>query len=109
MKALPPAIKSKAPGKVRKMKVVDMDGQQVLFWTAPKAKQWDATAERYAVYRFDHGETIDTECAGCLVAITADTHYELPQATPGSRYVYVVTPLNRIDAEGKLKKVKVKY
>ena len=109
MKALPAAIKSKAPGKVRKVKVVDMGGQQVLFWTPPKAKQWDVTAERYAVYRFAKNETIDTECAGCLVAITADTHYELPAAAPGSHYVYVVTALNRIDVEGKLKKVKVKY
>ena len=109
MKALPPAIKSKAPGKVRKLKVVDMDGQRVLFWTAPKAKQWDATAVRYAVYRFVKGESLDIERADRLVTITSDTHYELPADVRGSRYVYVVTALNRIDVEGNQKKVKVKY
>jgi hypothetical protein len=43
------------------------------------------------------------------VAVTTDTHYELPAAERGTRYVYVVTALNRIHAESKAVKKKVKY
>jgi len=103
-----PRVSGKAPGKVRKVKVLDVQGQRVLFWTAPKAKRWTEKAVRYAVYRFGDGESINTEDASKLVAVTSDTHLELSGATPNTRCVYVVTALNRMDNEGKTVKKKVR-
>ena len=104
-----PWIDKKAPGKVKKLKEVFVDGHRILFWTAPKSKKWQDEATRYVVYRFLKGERIDTDDASKIVTITPDTHYILPEAPLGSRYVYVVTALNRLQNESKVKKVKVKY
>ena len=102
-------LKSKVPSKVRKLKLIDVDGQRVLFWTAPKSRRWDTEATHYAVYRFVKGERININDASHLVTITRENHYELPPAEPRSRFVYVVTALNRIDGESKMAKKKVKY
>ena len=104
-----PQLDKKAPGKVRKLKVVDVDEKRVLFWTEPKAKDWGDIAERYVVYRFMKGEDINTDDVSKIVCITTQTHYELPAAEPKSRYVYVVTALDRIQNESKGVKKKVKY
>ena len=104
-----PGIKSKRPKKPRKVKVLDMDGQQVLFWTAPKASRWYNEATKYVVYRFRQGETVNTEDPTKIVAITGETHYEIPTEAAGSRSVYVVTSLNRTDSESKPVKRKVKF
>lgn len=109
LQPLSPTMKSKAPRKVRKVKLMDIDGQKVLFWTAPKASRWDTEAVSYAVYRFSSSEPVDIDNPAKLVAVTTDTHYELPAAERGTRYVYVVTALNRIHAESKAVKKKVKY
>ena len=105
----PAMEKARRPSKVRKVKVMDFDGQKVLFWTAPKSRRWDTETVRYVVYRFNKGERIDTDDVSKIVAITGETHYELPSAAPGNRYVYVVTALNRVDNESKTVKKKVKY
>ena len=109
LQPLMPGVKSKTPGKVRKVKVMDFDGQKVLFWTPPKAKSWDTEALKYVVYRFDGNETINTEDPTKMVAVTTETLYEIPQADGTGNCVYVVTPLNRIDGEGKAVKKKIKY
>ena len=109
LQPLVPWMEKKAPGKVRRVEVVDVDGKLVLFWTAPKSRRWSDEAVRYAVYRFSQGERIDTEDATKMVAVTRDNYYKLPAATPKSRYVYVVTALNRIDVESKPVKKKVKF
>lgn len=104
--ALQPVMKhlgKKTPKKVRKVKAIDMEGQHVIFWTAPKAKDWQTEAVKYVVYRFDRGETVNLNDASKIVALTSQTFYEA--ATPGT---YVVTALNRVQAESKPTKVKVK-
>ena len=110
--ALQPTMKNidrKAPKKPRKVKAIDVDGQQVLFWTAPKGSGWKDEAVRYAVYRFDQGERVNLDDASKLVTITGETHYELPAGAPGSRQVYAVTALDRMQNESSCQKVKVRY
>ena len=109
LQPLMPQMDNKAPKKVRKLKALDVDGQKVLFWTEPKAKDWDDIAERYVVYRFEKGERVNLDDVSKIVTVTSQTHYELPQAAPKSQYVYVVTALDRLSNESKEKKVKVKY
>ena len=109
LQPLTPNAPTKAPEKVRKVKPIDVDGQKVLFWTAPKVKKSGVEAVKYVVYRFDKGETIDIENASKIVAITTDTHLALPEAARKSRYVYVVTALDRYQNEGPVVKKKVKY
>ncbi len=110
--ALQPTMKSidnKAPKKPRKVQVIDVEGQKVLFWTAPKGEGWKDAAVRYAIYRFNQGEKVDINNTSKLIAITGETHYELPAAEEGSRCVYAVTALDRVQNESSYKKVKVKY
>lgn len=105
-------IKAKDPEKVRKLMAVETVNGPVLFWTAPKAKKIKdyETACRYVVYRFDEGEKIDVDDASHIVAITRDNYYEFPKsdAAGGSKAVYAVTALNRLDGESAPVKFKVK-
>ena len=96
-------LSKKTPKKPRKVKAIDMEGQHVIFWTAPKAKDWQTEAVKYAVYRFDKGERINLDNASKVVTITNQTFYEA--SVPGT---YVVTALNRVQGESKAAKVKIK-
>lgn len=102
-------IDHKAPKKPRKVKVLDVEGKKVLFWTAPKGSGWKDEATSYAVYRFGQNERVDIDDPSKMLAITRDTHYELPSAEHGSNYVYAVTALDRMQNESSCKKVKVRY
>ena len=100
-------IDKKAPKAPRKLKLIRMDdGQQVLFWTAPKGRGWQDEAAQYVVYRFENGEKIDIDNPSKIVKLTTDCHYELP-AQPG-KFTYVVTALDRMHNESKPVKKKVK-
>lgn len=110
--ALQPAIKGidqKAPKAPRKVKAIDVEGQKVLFWTAPKGEGWKDEAVGYAVYRFNQGERVNVDDPSKLVTITRDTYYTLPAGYEGERCVYAVTALDRMQNESSYKKVKVKY
>ena len=100
-------IDKKAPGKVRKLKVIDMGTRQVLMWTAPKFKSWNDEAKKYVVYCFRKGENLNTDDPSRIVAITADSYYELPTTMAQGKYVYVVTALDRMQNESKAVKKKV--
>ena len=102
-------IDGKAPKKPRKVKVVNVEGKDVLFWTAPKGKGWKDEAVSYAVYRFAPGERVDIDDSSKLLAITRETFYELPAVSAGGKYVYAVTALDRLQNESSYKKVKVRY
>lgn len=102
-------IDHKAPKKPRKVKVLDVAGKKVLFWTAPKGSGWKDEATSYAVYRFGQNERVSVDDPSKMVAITRDTHYELPSAEDGNSYVYAVTALDRMQNESSYKKVKVRY
>lgn len=108
LQPLMPFIDAKAPDKVRKVKVLIINGKKVLFWSAPKAKRWHDEARKYVVYRFEHKEKIDIENPRYIVAITSETHLELPYETGKSKYVYVVTALDRLQNESRPVKKKIK-
>ena len=61
------------------------------------------------VYCFDKSESLDIDDPSKIVAITEDTHFELPEQPRKTRQVYVVTALDRMHNESSYKKVKVKY
>ena len=110
--ALQPVMKhidNKAPKKPRKVQVIDIEGQKVLFWTAPKGEGWKDAAAGYAIYRFGPGDKVDINDVTKLVTITNDTHYELPREEWGIKVTYAVTALDRMQNESSYKKVKVKY
>jgi hypothetical protein len=98
-------VSKKAPKKVRKPKVIqtEQDGT-VLFWRAPKGKGWKNEAVQYVVYRFNNGEKVDIHTPAHIMAITRNTYYRLPAR--GNRDTYVVTALDRLHNESKIKKVK---
>lgn len=105
-------IDGKSPKKVGKMKILTMDGKDVLFWTAPKGKGWKNEAARYVVYRFDSGEKVSTNDPSKIVAITKDCFYELPNDTAvkgKGRTTYAVTALDRLNNESKAKKTTIKH
>ncbi len=111
-KALAPVVPRlesiSVPGKPRKLKCINVDGKNILFWTAPKSKHPETIAERYVVYRFDSKERIDLESAANIVAITDDTFYEIPPTAKKTKAVYYVTALNRVGRESAAEKKKVK-
>ena len=103
-----PFMDDKAPGKVKKVKMVWTSEGPVLFWTAPKAKNEMDKAVQYVVYRFDNKEKIDLEDPSHIVAITRDTFIPLPYEDGKTRYQYVVTALDRLHNESKSAKKKLK-
>jgi uncharacterized lipoprotein YddW (UPF0748 family) len=100
-------IDSNAPRQPRKLKNLKIDGRQVLCWTAPKGRGWKDEAVKYVVYRFSKKETINLEDASRIVAVTSQTHCELP-ALPRGKYVFAVTALDRMHNESDAVTVKVK-
>lgn len=103
-----PFITKEAPGKPLKLKTVWTSDGYMLFWQAPKAKSWDTEARRYIVYRFLKSEKINLDDESHIVDITYNTWYSLPYDKGKTKYVYVVTPLNRIDNIGNFAKKKIK-
>lgn len=108
LQPLMPFIDKKAPKNVRKLKPVWTSDGYVLFWTAPKGEGWEDEAHKYVVYRFANGEKTDVTNASKIVAITKNTYYKLPYDKGAERYTYVVTALDRMQNESKIKKAKVK-
>lgn len=108
LQPLMPFIDGKVPRKVRKLKPAWTSDGYILFWTAPKGKGWENEAHRYVVYRFAPGEKIQIEDASKIVAITGNTFYKLPYHEGKVKYTYVVTALDRMQNESKIKKSKVK-
>lgn len=106
LQPLMPWIDSKAPGKVKKLKPVVIDGKNLLFWTAPKAKKEMDRAIQYVVYRFAPGEKVDINKAANIFAITRNTFVELPFKASG--YTYAVTALDHMQNESKVAKKKIK-
>ena len=103
-----PFIDGKAPQKVKKLKPMWIDGDYVLFWTAPKYKSWDDEAVKYVVYRFAPGETVNTDDPSKIFAITNQTFVTLPYKNGKEKWVYVVTALDRLQNESKAVKKKIK-
>ena len=101
-------IDKTSPKAPKKLKAIWTSDGYVLFWTAPKGKNWKNTATQYVVYRFAKGETPNLEKARNIVAITTSTYYKLPYTDGKTKYTYVVTALNRLQNESKGSKAKIK-
>ncbi len=108
LQPLMPFIDDEAPKKVRKVKALWTSDGYVLFWTAPKGKDWQDQATKYVVYRFSKGEKINLDDPTKIQAITDKTHYLLPYADGKTSYTYVITALDRLHNESKPKKKKIK-
>ena len=103
-----PWIDNKAPGKPRKPAVVWTKDGPMLFWTAPKAKNEMDKAYQYVVYCFAPTEKIDLDDASHILCITRNTMIRLPYTNGKSKFIYVVTALDRLHNESKALKKKVK-
>ena len=103
-----PFIDGKAPKKVKKLKPMWIDGDYVLFWTAPEAKSWDDETVKFVVYRFAKGEKVNTDDPSKIVAITNEPFYKLPYVQGKEKWNYVVTALDRLQNESKMAKKKIK-
>ncbi len=108
LQPLMPFIDKKAPKKVKKLKDVWTSDGYILFWTAPKSKHWHDETVKYVVYRFGKDEKINIDDPSKIVAITSNTFYKMPYDNGKTRYTYVVTALDRLQNESKVKKIKVK-
>ena len=103
-----PFISDKSPKKVRKVKPIWTADGYVLFWTAPKGKDWRDEAAKYVVYRFAKNEKINIDDHTKIVTITQQPFYKLPYQDGKERFTYVITALNRLQNESKIVKKKVK-
>ena len=101
-------LDKKAPGKPRKVKPVWTQDGYILFWTAPKGKEWGDVATKYVVYCFAKGEKVNTEDPSKIVAITSNTFFKLPYRDGHQAFTYVVTALDRMQNESKVAKKNVK-
>jgi len=75
---------------------------------AQKAKHWDDEAHRYVVYKFEKGEDIDTDNPAKIIGIPYDNRLKLDYKDGETKYVFVVTALDRMSNESTGKKKKVK-
>lgn len=108
LQPLMPFIDDKAPKKPRKVTPVWTSDGLILFWQAPKAKNWDDEAVRYVVYRFEKGEKINLDDSSKILSITSDTKLKLPYKDGKKSYVYVVTAVDRMSNESSAVKKKIK-
>ena len=106
-----PYIDDKGPKKVKKMKLLTMDDDLVLFWKAPKDKNWKNKAEKFVVYRFDKGEKVNIDDPSKIVSISTDAFYVIPKDVikEQKNSCYVVTALDRLSNESKPKTKKIRF
>lgn len=107
LQPLMPFIDGKAPKKVKALKAIDIDGDRVLFWQAPKGKTWQDKATKYAIYCYRKGEKVDISNGQSLFAITQEEFFKLPKDDEAGT-VYAVTALDRMSNESKPKSVRIR-
>ena len=96
-----PFMDDKAPGKVKKLKMMWTFQGPVLSWEAPKAKSEMDKAVQYVVYRFGGKEKVDLNDPSKIVTITRENFMLLPYDEGKVKYRYVVTALDRLHNESK--------
>ena len=77
-------------------------------WKEPKAKDEMDKAFNYCVYRFENKEKVNLNDPSKIVAVTRTCYYKLPYDTGKVKYRYVVTALDRLHNESKMKSKKIK-
>lgn len=90
------------------MKDIWTEDGLILFWKAPKATNEMDKAVQYVVYRFANKEKINLDDPSKIVAITRNAFYKLPYDNGKTKYRYVVTALDRLHNESKMKSKKIK-
>lgn len=108
LQPLMPFIDNKAPKKVSGVKPIWTSDGYMLFWKAPKGKDWKDKAHKYVIYSFKKGEKINIDKASHIVGVTSNTYYPLPYSAGKEKYTYVVTALDRMSNESKEVKKNVK-
>jgi hypothetical protein len=102
-------IDSKAPAKVKGVRLIEDGNSNVLVWVLGKKADKDVmnAPHRFVVYRFAKGEKVNLDNPKNIVEITSKPFYKLPKGMKG-KYTYVVTVLDRMQNESKGVKCKVK-
>ena len=108
LQPLMPFIDGDAPSKPKKVKVKHEHDGCYLTWKAPKGKGWQDEAHRYVVYRFLPSEPLDTDDPSKIVGMPYDNRLRLDYKDGRTKYIYVVTALDRMSNESTGKKKKVK-
>ncbi|MGP1596503.1 MAG: glycoside hydrolase family 10 protein [Prevotella denticola] len=108
LQPLMPFIDGDAPSKPKKVKAKHERDGCYLTWKAPKGKGWQDEAHRYVVYRFLPSEPLDTDDPSKIVSMPYDNRLRLDYKDGRTKYIYVVTALDRMSNESTGKKKKVK-
>ena len=110
-KALIPAfekIDNRIPDNVKKLKAEWTVNGYKLMWNSDKNEDEILKHAYYCIYRFHNKEKVDISNSENIVAITKDNSYLLPYENGKTKYIYVVTALNRLHTESEPEKKKVK-
>lgn len=108
LQPLMPFIDGDAPSKPKKVKAKHERDGCYLTWKAPKGKGWQDEAHRYVVYRFLPSEPLDTDDPSKIVGMPYDNRLRIDYKDGRTKYIYVVTALDRMSNESTGKKKKVK-
>lgn len=108
LQPLMPFIDGDAPSKPKRVKAKHERDGCYLTWKAPKGKGWQNEAHRYVVYRFLPSEPLDTDDPSKIVGMPYDNRLRLDYKDGRTKYIYVVTALDRMSNESTGKKKKVK-
>ncbi|AKU70339.1 family 10 glycosylhydrolase [Prevotella fusca JCM 17724] len=108
LQPLMPFIDDDAPSKPRKVKARQEGDGYYLTWKAPRGEGWKDAAYRYVVYRFRTDEPINLHDASKIVGMPYGNRLRLNYRDGNTKYVYVVTALDRMSNESHGKKKKVK-
>lgn len=101
-------IDDSTPRAPKGVKDIYTEDGHILVWLEPKSRSWQDEPYRYVVYRFRKGKKQDLDDPSSILAITSQTYLSLNGYDDSNTYTYVVTTLNRLSAESKGKKRKVK-
>ena len=101
-------IDSKAPSKVKGLRLIEENGERVLVWLLDDNAGKDRmnAPHRYVVYCFKKGEKVVLDKPENIIAITSKPFYKLPEGMDG-KCTFVVTVLDRMQNESKGYKCKV--
>lgn len=109
LQPLMPFIDRTAPKRVKKLKVLNVEGDKILFWSKPKGKGWQDEAVKYVVYKFDAGDKINIDDASKIYVITAESFCKIPaDLSKSSKSIFAVTALDRMSNESNIRKIVVK-
>ncbi len=102
------AAKMPKANPVRKLKTLWTEDGFILIWRAPKIKKAADEPRFYCIYRFGKNEPINLNDPTRIVGYTRSIYYKLPYNDGTIPYKYVVTAINRYNAESSPKSKTIK-